>query len=394
MALIFADLVQETTATTGTGTLNLAGAVAQFQSFVTGIGSGNTCYYTLLSGNATDWEIGIGTVTSGSPNTLARTTVLKSSNSNAAISLSGTSNVFCSVPAEFMVNAQLSRYVAKTTTYTAAAGDQILADTSSAAWTLTLPSSPAVNDTIGIVDALQCFDVHNLTVSPNGGKIQGISTNNLVLSDACANAVLTYTGSTYGWIVSLSRSIPSTTTWNVNNQATSHLSAFEIINYRRLLAIPCGQIGNCGIKSTTSRSSGKQYFEYKAETVGGTYGVMLGVATSSTSNNSYPGGDSSSFSIVTANGKLYNSGSNTSTVATFAAGDVLGVALDFTASTGSVKFYKNSSLLYTYSSLTLGSMFIMAVLGGTNLMAERGLLCTTSQQCAYSPPAGYSYWDN
>jgi hypothetical protein len=72
----------------------------------------------------------------------------------------------------------------------------------------------------------------------------------------------------------------------------------------------------------------------------------------------------------------------------------LGVALDFTASTGSVKFYKNNSLLYTYSSLTLGSMFIMAVLGGTNLVAERGLLCTTSQQCAYSPPSGYSYWDN
>ena len=92
--LVIADRVKETTATTGTGTLNLAGAVTQFQSFISGVGTSNQCNYCLLSGNGTDWETGIGTVTSGSPNTLSRTTVLASSNSGSLISLTGTSTVF------------------------------------------------------------------------------------------------------------------------------------------------------------------------------------------------------------------------------------------------------------------------------------------------------------
>jgi hypothetical protein len=98
----FADRVQETTATTGTGTLNLAGAVIQFQSFVAGVGSGKTVYYCILAGNGTDWEVGIGTVTSGSPNTLSRDIVLASSNSGSLVSLTGTSTVFGDAPAAFL----------------------------------------------------------------------------------------------------------------------------------------------------------------------------------------------------------------------------------------------------------------------------------------------------
>jgi hypothetical protein len=96
MALVIADRVQETTTTTGTGTVTLAGAVAGFQSFAV-IGNGNTTYYTITSGN--DWEVGIGTYTS-SGTTLARTTILSSSNADAAITLSGTSTVFSSYPSE------------------------------------------------------------------------------------------------------------------------------------------------------------------------------------------------------------------------------------------------------------------------------------------------------
>jgi hypothetical protein len=94
MSLLLADRVKETTTTTGTSTLSLGGAVAQFQSFVAGVGNGNTCIYAIAAGNGTDWEIGIGTVTSGSPNTLSRGTILASSNSGSAISLTGTSTVW------------------------------------------------------------------------------------------------------------------------------------------------------------------------------------------------------------------------------------------------------------------------------------------------------------
>jgi len=96
MALVFKDRVKETTATTGTGTVTLAGASAGFQSFSV-IGDANTTYYTLVS--SSDWEVGIGTYTS-SGTTLSRDTVLESSNAGSKITLSGTSDVFCTYPAE------------------------------------------------------------------------------------------------------------------------------------------------------------------------------------------------------------------------------------------------------------------------------------------------------
>lgn len=96
MALVVKDRVQETTTTTGTGTVTLAGAVSGFQTFSV-IGDGNTCYYAITSG--TDFEVGIGTYTA-SGTTLSRDTILESSNSGSAINLSGTSNVFVTYPAE------------------------------------------------------------------------------------------------------------------------------------------------------------------------------------------------------------------------------------------------------------------------------------------------------
>jgi hypothetical protein len=100
MALVVKDRVQETTTTTGTGTVTLAGAVAGFQTFAA-IGDGNTTYYAITSGN--DWEVGIGTYTA-SGTTLSRDTILESSNAGSAITLSGTSNVFVTYPAEKSVN--------------------------------------------------------------------------------------------------------------------------------------------------------------------------------------------------------------------------------------------------------------------------------------------------
>lgn len=99
MALALADRVQETTTTTGTGTITLAGAVAQCQSFSAGVGTGNTTYYTLLSGDGASWEVGLGTVGGTGPYTLARTTIFDGSAGTSPISLTGTSIVFCDLPA-------------------------------------------------------------------------------------------------------------------------------------------------------------------------------------------------------------------------------------------------------------------------------------------------------
>lgn len=98
MALILADRVKETTTTTGTGTVTLAGAVSGFQSFSV-VGNGNTTFYTITDGTANTWEVGIGTYTS-SGTTLSRDTVLASSNSGSLVNFgAGTKNVFVTYPA-------------------------------------------------------------------------------------------------------------------------------------------------------------------------------------------------------------------------------------------------------------------------------------------------------
>ncbi len=98
MAFVLADRVRETTTTTGTGTVTLAGAVTGFQTFAA-IGNGNTTYYTIAGQGTAEWEVGIGTYTA-SGTTLARTTVLASSNSGSLVNFSaGTKDVFCDYPA-------------------------------------------------------------------------------------------------------------------------------------------------------------------------------------------------------------------------------------------------------------------------------------------------------
>ena len=135
MALVVADRVQETTTTTGQGTVTLAGAAAGYQSFAV-IGNGNTTYYTLTSGN--NWEVGIGTYTL-SGTTLARTTVLASSaGGTTKITLSGTSNVFVTYPADKAL-------------YTDASGNAIALGTpaSGTITNLTGTASININGTVG-----------------------------------------------------------------------------------------------------------------------------------------------------------------------------------------------------------------------------------------------------
>ena len=100
MALVINDRVKESSTTTGTGTFDLAGAATGFEGFVAGIGTGNTTYYTIFNQGTTEWEVGRGTVTDATPDTLARTAVISSSNGDAAVDFaSGTKDVFCTLPA-------------------------------------------------------------------------------------------------------------------------------------------------------------------------------------------------------------------------------------------------------------------------------------------------------
>jgi len=105
MALVVKDRVQETASAPGTGTVTLLGAVTGYQDF-SAIGSGNTTYYCIADQGGANWEVGIGTVGTG---TLARTTILSSSNSGSAVNFSsGTQVVFCTYPSEVSVYASNS----------------------------------------------------------------------------------------------------------------------------------------------------------------------------------------------------------------------------------------------------------------------------------------------
>ena len=100
MALVINDRVKETSTTTGTGDITLAGVPAGQGNvtFSSGIGVGNTSYYCIFQQGSSSFEIGLGTL-SGST-TLERTTVINNSSGNTSkISFSGTLDVFVTMPA-------------------------------------------------------------------------------------------------------------------------------------------------------------------------------------------------------------------------------------------------------------------------------------------------------
>lgn len=107
------DRVKETSTTTGTGNITLAGAVAQFQAFATAFPSSPiVIMYAIVGQTGTEWEVGKGTFTG--PSTLARDVVRASSNANALVNFSaGTKDVFATVTAEHLDNANIGLQLAQ-----------------------------------------------------------------------------------------------------------------------------------------------------------------------------------------------------------------------------------------------------------------------------------------
>jgi len=103
MALVINDRVKETTTTTGTGAVALAGAVTGFETFAAGVGNSNTTYYAIVHQTANEFEVGLGTL-DGDSSDLTRTTVISSSNSDSAVDFAaGTKDVFCTIPASKLI---------------------------------------------------------------------------------------------------------------------------------------------------------------------------------------------------------------------------------------------------------------------------------------------------
>ena len=110
MAFVLNDRVKQTSTSTGTGTINLsATAETGFETFVAGIGNTNSTFYCISHDGTSDFEVGIGTVTDASPDTLSRTTIISSSNSDNLVNFqTGTKTVFCTYPAKRAPSASMT----------------------------------------------------------------------------------------------------------------------------------------------------------------------------------------------------------------------------------------------------------------------------------------------
>jgi hypothetical protein len=103
----------------------------------------------------------------------------------------------------FAAGQKFLNWTIKTTTYNpAVAGDNILADTTSSAFTITLPASAVLSDTINIADYKGTFATNNLTINSNGLNLMG-SVQTLILNVNYRNVTLVYSGATQGWVIVL-----------------------------------------------------------------------------------------------------------------------------------------------------------------------------------------------
>jgi hypothetical protein len=87
----------------------------------------------------------------------------------------------------------------KTSNFTATAGEGYFCNTTSGAFTVTLPSSPSAGDLVGIKDYANTADTNNITIGRNGSNIEGVA-NDFIISVEGGSITLIYVDATKGWL--------------------------------------------------------------------------------------------------------------------------------------------------------------------------------------------------
>lgn len=251
-----ANRVKETTTTTETGTYNLLGPSTGFQGFVDGIGDGKTCYYCVEDG--TNWEVGIGTVADASPDTLARTKILASSNGGAAFNWgAGTKNIFVTIPPQMVdvdpipaggrlttsstLPVTLVDASAITTLYYLPYKSTKIALYDGTGWRLHSIPSAGVSLALGTLTTLKN---HNVWIYDNAGTLtlefeEWTSDTAPATEPVRQDGVLLKTGALTRRLIGTFRTTSTTETqdsaakryvWNVNNRVERHLLARDDTN--------------------------------------------------------------------------------------------------------------------------------------------------------------------
>jgi hypothetical protein len=222
MALLLKDRVKETTTTTGTGDITLAGAVDGFQSFSSALSDADTTYYAISHRSANEWEVGLGTYSSG---VLTRTTILESSNSDTAVSFTaGTKDIFITLPAEKAVtldgndvlsigNISTSGYLRGPATFTidpAAHGD----DTG----TVIIAGDLQVDGTTTTINSAN-LAVDDLNITVASGAANAAAANGAGITVDGASATFTYDSTNDRW--TMNKDLATNVVGNVTGTVSS-----------------------------------------------------------------------------------------------------------------------------------------------------------------------------
>ena len=177
-----------------------------------------------------------------------------------------------------------------TSALTVSAGTGYFVNTSTAAITVTLPASPTFGSIVGINDYSGYASTNNITINPNGNKLEG-GTSNRVISTNKESVFLTYTDTTRGWLP----------TSGVNNGADALSPASYLVDF--LVIAGGGGGGNDrgggggagGYRTSTGTSGGGGSAESKLTFVGGTvYTITVGAGATAPNSKPVPGRGSDS----------------------------------------------------------------------------------------------------
>ncbi len=198
MKKLLADVVEEASVTSGTGTVTLT-QVTGWARFSDRFSTSDLCYYSIRDGN--NWEIGLGTV--GASHTLARTTILGTlvagtwTSGGSAMTLSGGSAIVRSVAPEALYSSFFKIEQSLVTTSTACVSGKAYG-VGANSLTMTLPSTPTAGDTVMFYQS--AASVTGTVVDPGAEKINGNSgVMNVDVSEFSFSVV--YISSGYGWKV-------------------------------------------------------------------------------------------------------------------------------------------------------------------------------------------------
>ena len=304
MPLVLKDRVKETTTTTGTGTITLAGAVSGYQSFSV-IGNANTTYYTIVDAATGAWEVGIGTYTS-SGTTLSRDTVLESSNSGSFVNFgAGTKDVFVTYPAERAV-------VSGTTAYLSLPAPSTNGNVLTSNGTEWTSATPASTSTLTITNLTGAYTV----LTTDGGKVFNCTSGTFTVSLTAAATL----GSGFNcWI------------WNTGTGViTIDPNAAETIDGVATLTLQAGEGMQVVCTGTNWQTGDKKVMRAYAEQTSaasgrpsatGTNSVSIGATTQATASNSFAAGLNSggSGAVAAGSGATSLGGSYASGTDSFAA---------------------------------------------------------------------------